>query len=47
MTTALPLPADTSVLDAIATMCNQCSHLALVADTSVIGLGMLQDLSSR
>jgi CBS domain containing-hemolysin-like protein len=45
MTPALPLPADTSVLDAIATMRSQRSHLALVAGTTaMIGLVTLEDL---
>jgi CBS domain containing-hemolysin-like protein len=45
MTAALPLPADTSVLDAIAAMRSRRSHLALVVDTStVIGLVTLEDL---
>ncbi|GAA4964335.1 hemolysin family protein [Actinoplanes utahensis] len=45
MTAALPVPADTSVLDAIATMRGRRSHLALVADgATVIGLVTLEDL---
>ncbi|GIE35358.1 membrane protein [Actinoplanes italicus] len=45
MTAPLPLPADTSVLDAVAAMRQRRSHLALVSDaTSVIGLVTLEDL---
>jgi CBS domain containing-hemolysin-like protein len=46
MTAALPLPAGTSVLDAIATMRQRRSHLALVAGETdtVIGLVTLEDL---
>ena len=45
MTAALPLPADTSVVDAVAAMRSRRSHLALVADaTTVIGLVTLEDL---
>lgn len=45
MTAALPLPADTSVLDAIAVMRQRRSQLALVAEAgTVIGLVTLEDL---
>lgn len=45
MTTALRLPADTTVLDAIASMRQLRNQVALVAeDTTVIGLVSLEDL---
>ncbi|MCA2219003.1 hemolysin family protein [Jidongwangia harbinensis] len=45
MTATVSLPADTSVLDAVATMRQRRSHLALVAETTtVIGLVTLEDL---
>ncbi|MBW6438831.1 hemolysin family protein [Actinoplanes hulinensis] len=45
MTAVLSLPADTTVLDAVAVMRQRRSHLALVADNgTVIGLVTLEDL---
>ncbi|WP_438872918.1 CBS domain-containing protein [Paractinoplanes hotanensis] len=45
MTAALPLPAGTTVLDAIAAMRQGRSHLALVTEPgAVIGLVALEDL---